>query len=158
MTVKLILTVLNLFYAGSGSYAQHFHDNGKRFKIAPLLIAAVAMDESNFRRTIISRTNDYGIMQLHVSKHTHRHYIGREKLLFDPKLNIYLGTKMLVYWRWYHEKHCAGKKHHWLHHYNQGARVSTRGWKGGYARRVLKIYRKLNAIKLKLLRKQNVTS
>lgn len=158
MTLKLIIAVLNLFHPGAGQYADHFNKYARRYRLPPLLVAAVAYNESRFTRTVVSRTNDYGLMQLHVGRRTHKRYLGREKLLFNPRRNIRLGSRMLAMWRSHHLRRCKGKKHHWLLHYNQGVYVSTKGWKGRYAKRVLIIYSKLKKIQLKLIRKRDATS
>lgn len=119
----------------------------RRRNVDRLLVASIIHNETGgtWNPRLKSRTNDYGLMQLHVSRTTHSKYIRRERLLFNPNRNIRLGTRAMKFWKWYHRNRCKGK-HHWLLHYNQGRRVSTRGWRGGYARRVLVIYFKLKAI------------
>lgn len=103
------------------------------------LIVAVIWVESRFRSRAKSRTNDYGLMQLHVSSDTHQQYIGRERVLYNPKLNIKLGTKMMRLWRRYHRCRCKSKKHHWISHYQQGSRVRSLR----YERAVLSVLRLL---------------
>jgi len=106
---------------------------------ARILTAIQHETGGTWRPRLRSRTNDYGLMQLHVGRTTHVKYQGREKLLYDPKLNIYLGTRSLMYWKRYHERKCQGKDHHWISHYNQGHRV----YRKGYQTRHLKIFKAL---------------
>lgn len=107
--------------------------------VDPALIVAVIYVESRFRRRAVSGTDDYGLMQLHVSHRTHQMYRGREHLLFNASRNIRLGVRSLKMWRAYHRRRCKGKKHHWINHYNQGTRV----WNRRYERRVRKVMRRL---------------
>jgi soluble lytic murein transglycosylase-like protein len=113
-----------------------------------LLVAAVIHKETggSWNPRAKSRTNDHGLMQLHVGRHTRSKFIGKEHLLYNPNRNIKLGTRAMRFWKRHHKLKCQGNNHHWLLHYNQGRRVSTKGWVGGYAKRVLIIYRKLKAI------------
>jgi len=158
MSVQVVVAVLNIFVSGSGTaYGEHFAKYGERRGVDPLLVAAVAYHESLLRPSKVSRTNDYGLMQLHVGDNTHARYVGREKLLFEPGRNIRLGVRMLAWWKAHHQRRC-GSEHHWLLHYNQGSRVAKRGWRSRYADRVLKIYHKLLKIKSRVLRNRDVTS
>jgi hypothetical protein len=113
----------------------------KRRTIHPAHIVAAIQHETGgtWYQRAKSRTNDYGLMQLHVGKHTHAKYRGRETDLFKLRLNIYLGTRMMWYWRRHHQRKCGSKEHHWINHYNQGHRVYRRS----YGRRHMKIFRKL---------------
>ena len=113
----------------------------KRRDIHPARILAAIHHETGgtWRTKLRSRTNDYGLMQLHVGKNTHADYRGREQLLYQPKKNIYLGTRMMMYWRRHHRKNCQGKEHHWINHYNQGHRVYRRR----YGKKHMKLYRKI---------------
>ena len=158
MSTQMVIAILNIFIFGSGTaYGKHFAKYGQERGVDPLLVASVAYHESLLEPGKVSRTNDYGLMQLHVGKNTHSKYIGREKLLFESERNIRLGVKMLAWWKSYHQRRCKSK-HHWLLHYNQGSRVAKRGWRSRYADRVLKIYHKLLKIKMRVLRNRDVTS
>ena len=93
-------------------------------KISPVITAARTQVESRFRPHKISRTNDYGLMQLHVSRTTRPKWIGREKELLDPETNIKEGVKALRYWKNYHSRYCKKRRaHHWWLHYKYGNRV-----------------------------------
>ena len=145
----LLTAVLNQHLPGTGVFAPYLLEMGIKYKFDPLLVAAVAFKESRCGPKKVSRTNDYGLMQLHVSKRCHRRYIGREHLLLDPKRNIRLGAKMMRMWKSFHHRKCRGR-HHWLNHYNQGVKVSRKKWHRGYADRVMKIYKQLKKIEISL--------
>lgn len=94
-------------------------------KVNPLVVVSVIHHETGgtWRARLRSHTNDYGLMQVHVSQTTHRRYTGREHLLYRPKLNIYLGTRFLGIAKKWHLKNCRKKNHKWWSHYNWGFRV-----------------------------------
>lgn len=126
MLVKIILALAPFLSQGTASsYARHVEHQARTKRIDPVLVLAVIWVESRFRSRARSRTNDYGLMQLHVSRRTHRRFRGREKLLFQPKRNIRLGAAMLKFWRWHHRTRCKGR-HHWVGHYNMGVYVQSR--------------------------------
>ena len=106
--------------------------------VDPLLVAAIIKVESRYRRRTVSRTDDYGLMQLHVSETTHERWLGRERELLEPARNVRLGVRMLRYWRRWHLRKCKGG-HAWWAHYNWGARIGNRR----YERKVGKLYRAL---------------
>lgn len=148
--VLLLTAVLNQHTPGAGVYAPYFIEMGIKYQLDPLLIAAVACHESQFDPRVVSRTNDYGLMQIHVGKRFNKKYIGREHLLFDPRRNIRIGAKLMRMWKVIHHRRCRGHRHHWLNHYNQGTRVGKTAWQRGYAARVMKIYDRLIQIKRSL--------
>jgi len=112
--------------------------------IDPLLVVAKISAESQFKRRTRSKTHDWGLMQVHVSRTTYSEYLGRERILLeDVRLNIKLGVQMLGFWRRYHRKHCRPGDHYWWVHYQHGRKVIKRGRAAGAGRRVLKIYQEL---------------
>lgn len=145
--IALLTAVLNQHTPGAGVFAPYFREMGIKYGFDPLLISAVAYKESKFRSNTISKTNDYGLMQIHVGKRFNRKYIGREHLLFDPEHNIRVGAKLMRMWRAIHQQRCQGKQHHWLNHYNQGTKVGSKKWHREYAKRVMQIYDALIQIK-----------
>lgn len=147
--VMLLTAVLNQHTPGAGVFAPIFVEMGIKYKVDPILVAAVAFKESRFDPNVVSRTNDYGLMQIHVGKRFNKKFIGREHVLFDPRRNIKLGTKLLRMWRTIHRRRCR-HNHHWLNHYNQGTRVSRKKWHRDYAKRVMKIYERLIEIRTSL--------
>lgn len=125
----------------AGDYAALVERNARQRKVDPLLVAAIIKVESGGWRRARSRTNDYGLMQLHVSRRTHKRFRGREHLLYEPARNIRLGVKMLAFWKRHHRRHCREAGHYWWAHYNWGYRVRSRV----YGRKVLKHYRRLTS-------------
>lgn len=105
-------------------YAKLVIKYSRKYKIDPYLLAALIHRESKWVATAVSHQN-YGLMQLRVSKTNHSTLLGREHKLFHTPLNIQLGTKLLVMWRRYHQKHCKHNKHYWWSHYQWGCRVQT---------------------------------
>jgi len=126
----------------SHSTAQDYAKLIQRYvSVDHLLVAAVIYVESRGRAKARSRTNDWGLLQVHVSRTANPGYRGRESELLSPQVNIRVGARSLAAWRRYHEAHCRGKRHHWIGHYNQGTRVRSRH----YERTVLALYRRLVA-------------
>jgi soluble lytic murein transglycosylase-like protein len=123
-------------------YAGLITGHAEDAKLDPLLVVAIIHLESEFKARIKSRTNDYGLMQVHVSRTTFRRYRGREHLLYDPDRNIRCGIKLLKAWKAYHERKCS-HDHKWWEHYNHGVRILNRGPRAGYGDRVDAIYQLL---------------
>ena len=124
MLIQALTWLLALPSPAATSYANLIKRYGHG--LDPLLVVAVIYRESRGRKHAISHTNDYGLLQLHVSDTTNTRYRGSERLLLDPARNIRIGTRMLRAWKRYHDKHCKGLKHRWWGHYNQGGRVRSR--------------------------------
>jgi len=109
-------------------YARLIIAQATKRNLDPLKVVAVTHHESRFRNRRRSRTNDLGLMQVHVSKTTNPRYQGRELELYAPALNFRLGTRLLQLWKGYHGRHCKGLKHKWWGHYKWGGRVRTRSY------------------------------
>jgi len=150
--IKIILltTVLNQHTPGAGAFAPIFSEMGIKYHIDPLLLAAVAFHESRFDPEATSKSNDFGLMQIHVGETFHKEYEGQENLLFEPRRNVKIAAKLMKMWKRYHLLRCKSGHHHWLNHYNQGTKVSNKLWRRNYAKRVLKVYKKLLKIKVSL--------
>lgn len=144
MTVLLAILMLAPHVSRPAQLAAHIERESSRARIDPLLVAALIHHETGgtWRRTLVSRTSDYGLLQVHVSSTTNPDLIGREHLLFRPRLNIRRGVRLLRAWKRYHDRHCSGGPYHlWWGHYKWGRRI-----KGSiYARKVHEIYRRLRA-------------
>ena len=133
----------------------------RSYKIDPLLVAAVIEIESSFRRSTCYR-GAHGLMQIQLKNRScgkqamlRAKYLG----LYNDRQNIAAGIRRLLMWRnWCRRRNHKG--HHWLLHYNQGYGMCPRGmkkchknqripitsgWIGGYADRVLRVYRRLRA-------------
>ena len=119
-------------------YATVIQKEADRWDVDPLLVLAVIQRESGWNPRARSKTNDWGLMQVHVSKTTYSGYLQQPERLFNPKLNIRLGVRLMAIWRDYHIGRCFGNHPYWAH-FKYGARV-PRKRKG---RRVDRIYRDL---------------
>lgn len=104
-------------------YAVIVEREARRNEIDPLLIAAFITVESTWNTRAISPTYDWGLCQLHVSKHSLPKMQTHEWRLFDPATNLYQCGKLMKMWRTYHHKACVGKHHHWIGHLAFGYRV-----------------------------------
>ena len=133
---------------------------GRQYRQDPYLISAVIQVESTFSRRACHK-GAYGYMQVQTRyrKCTHRAWLNAWwQDLMSAKENIRRGTKLMAWWKRYCTKHHKGH-HHWLLHYNQGfgkcpgktrcklhERIPiTTGKIGGYANRVLRLYRILKS-------------
>lgn len=99
----------------------------KKRNIDPLIVLSIIKNESDFKKNIISKTNDYGLMQVNKKFAT-----GNCDLL-SIKCNINEGTRLLLMWK---KKH----PHSWLRRYN---------WYGYGGKYHIKIYSMAKAYKLK---------
>jgi hypothetical protein len=121
------------------TYARMIHAHGKRADIDGMLIVALTHKESRFRRWAYKSKN-YGLMQVRVSASVNADLIGRERLLFVPRINFSRGMRLARMWKRYHEKHCGNDAgHYWHSHYQHGRHVSD----PGSGERVRALYRKL---------------
>jgi len=105
----------------AAKYAKVIHTMSKSQEIDPFLIVSIIRAESNFSSDKRSKTNDMGLMQIHVSRTTFPDLRGHEKLLYNPTLNIYLGVKHLRMFRKWHLRKCK-PDHLWWRHYKWGYR------------------------------------
>ena len=110
-----------------------------RYGIDPLLVVAVIDRETggSWNPKARSRTNDFGLMQVHVSVTTYSGYLRRPERLFNPKVNIRLGVRLLGMWQQYHRSNCPKDSHPWWSHYQHGVKVTDRGASG---KRVGRVY------------------
>ncbi len=109
----------------------------------PKLVLAVMKVESNFKSNLISKTNDYGLMQINKVNHKWlKKELGITDFL-DPKQSIDCGIYMLANLRSKYQT-----EHTTLMAYNLGEGGMKKAWSRGirstkYSRRVLKIKTKL---------------
>ena len=113
--------------------------NGLEFE----LVLAVMQVESNFKSDLISKTNDYGLMQ--INKVNHKRFMKELGVtdFLDPKQNIDCGIYML---KELFDKY--SNEHKVLMAYNFGEGGMKRNWKKGvrsskYSRKVLQIREEL---------------
>jgi soluble lytic murein transglycosylase-like protein len=103
------------------------------------LVLAIISAESSFRQNIISKTNDYGLMQINVVNHE---WLSEEFGItdfLDPYSNVFCGIQ--IYMKHY-EKY--GNMNKALMAYNLGATGAKRLWDKGiygtdYTQKILKI-------------------
>lgn len=70
------------------------HREGDKHNLHPYVIAAVIVRESGVRSRVVSKTGDYGLMQIHLN--AHRKKIKSVEDLFNPEINIALGSRILA--------------------------------------------------------------
>lgn len=79
-------------------YSEHVDDYAKEYNVEPLLVYAIIKAESNFNPDVVSSSNAIGLMQLmdttaeEVARKLDLYFVKKNSL-YDPKLNIQLGTK-----------------------------------------------------------------
>lgn len=120
-------------------YAEIIRREARRHELDPLLVVALIQRESRWRPRAKSRTHDFGLLQVHVSRTTHASYLRAPERLFKPALNIKLGVRLLALWKRFHARSCKGKKHPWWSHYQHGVRVRN----AASGRRVRAVYLRL---------------
>jgi hypothetical protein len=128
--------------AAAKRYAVLIHREATRHAVASLLMVALLDRETGgtWRRKARSRTNDFGLMQLHVSATTHAGYQAHPERLFNPAVNIRLGARLLRLWRTYHAGHCGKDPGHpWWSHWQWGRVVRN----PASGERVRKVYSRL---------------
>jgi hypothetical protein len=94
--------------ATAEEYADIIQHQARRRGIDPLLVAAFIEVESKWTVDKVSPTYDFGLCQLHVSKHSLPQYRAREWVLFSPIRNIHECVDLMATWRSYHKRACQG--------------------------------------------------
>jgi hypothetical protein len=117
-------------------YSEIIEQECRRWSVDPLIVVATIHLESRWNRKARSRTNDFGLLQLHVSATTHSGYLRKPERLFNPRTNLRLGIKMMALWKTYHAGRCRGMNHPWWSHYQHGKHVRN----SASGRRVSRIY------------------
>jgi len=128
--LKLVLAAIawlqpNLAPQAAQTYAEIIAEVSTKHQVDPLLVVAIIQRETKFQSSKVSRTKDYGLMQIHVTHTSSSQFLGREKDLFDPRVNIRRGVYLLSHYRALH-KRCKNRKHHYWDHYKFGTRVPRR--------------------------------
>jgi len=127
MLTKIIATALlwlapHLGQQKANHYAGIIEFESRWYKVHPALVLAIGHFESRWRNHKISPTNDYGLLQIHVNRRGSHRFYGREKELFDPRVNIREAFRILDMWRTYHNRWCKAAHPYWAH-YKWGRRV-----------------------------------
>lgn len=133
MTTLIITAILwlapQVTPAEAWLYGEAIHREAERWDVDPLLVVAVIQRESSWNPKARSKTHDFGLGQIHVSKTTNPHLLGREHILFEPRRNIRYLVRMLSWWRVWHVRFC-GKTNR-----ASGHRGASSNHRGGLPRR-----------------------
>lgn len=79
-------------------YAEYVYKYAKEYNVDPILVFAIIKAESNFNHNVVSSSNAIGLMQLmdataeEIARNLDINFV-KGKSLYDPELNIQLGTK-----------------------------------------------------------------
>jgi hypothetical protein len=125
-TLDAILLLSTLSPATAAQLADTIDRHAARHHIDPLLIVALVHRESRFSRKARSGKN-FGLMQVRVSKTNYPWLLRQEYLLYNPRVNIRLGVKLLAFWRWYCLTRCRHGKtpHQYWAHFQWGRKVKS---------------------------------
>jgi len=135
----LCLTLLSLNTPRVDYACQHLEtviEAANHYNISSEIMVALIYTESRWNHKAVSKSNACGLMQV-LPKYTRNPKLTC-KSLFDPRVNIWTGTKKLNYWIY---KYGRGNKKIGLCGYNVGYRCKGKNkHKRGafYAKRVLK--------------------
>lgn len=114
------------------------------YELDPLLVASYITIESGWNPNKVSKTNDHGLMQVHVGKHSPR-FLGREAELRKPRTNIREGCRVLALWKAFHARWCEkAEPHHWLAHVKWGRRIPVGDRGRAHSLLVLKVLEKIS--------------
>lgn len=124
----------------SSDLQKYVHEMSNKYSMKIELILAVMEVESNFRTDVVSKTNDYGIMQINKVNHGWlMEKFGFNDIL-DPKNNIESGVYILseLYHKYDEDPHKA------LMAYNYGEGGAKKRWNKGiytsaYSRKVVSL-------------------
>jgi hypothetical protein len=78
----------------------------KRRKIDVFLLVSFIHEESDWNPRLRSKTNDFGLTQVHVAARGSATFLGREAELYDPQTNIREWARLAAMWRGYHQREC----------------------------------------------------
>lgn len=136
VVVKLILnTAYTPYYK---PIAKNICKYSKRYNVSPYLVLAIIKHESNFKKNKISKTNDYGLMQINKIH-------CKECNLLNIKTNLWLGIRLIKRIRSSCKKNHKHKSH-WFRHYNW--------WSYNHHINVLKLAEGYRLKKYKLIRRK----
>jgi len=100
-------------------------------RIDPLLVVALIYRESRFHAGAVSRGGAHGLMQVRVSRTHQARWLGKERALRVPAINVRVGVRILSMWRRYHLTRCStrarigGRIHPFWSHFQWGSRVRS---------------------------------
>jgi len=89
------------------SYARIIEQEADFQQIAATWLAAHVWVESRYKPNHRSPTNDYGLGQVHVAARGSATFLGREHLLYNPRINLRETARIADMWRNYHNRECG---------------------------------------------------
>lgn len=143
---SLILVALTLCSMNAGAFC--FVQAGERYHLDPMLLEAIAIQESNLNPRITNDNGsrlgkDYGLMQInsrHIPELVRLGVIhSPQDLLNDPCLNVQIGAWILAK----HLRTC-GVTWHCLGSYNAGFSAKNSGKREHYASLIYNLYIRVN--------------
>lgn len=120
-------------------YARIIHVESSRHELDPWEFIAYVHVESRWNARMVSKTNDWGLGQVHVAWRGSARFLGREHELWNPRVNLCETARLYVMWTRYHERECKQRRrlHPALAHMKYGYRVKGTE----HAERVLELAR-----------------
>ncbi len=132
------IIIVLLFFGGYSYISNYFlpsdtrfdgiiTETSKRYALDPLLVKAVIWRESDFNPNVVGAKGEIGLMQLMINSSVQdwtnytKKKITNKGVLFNPKLNIEIGT-------WY----LAHSRDQWLN-YNNSNILALAGYNAGYS-------------------------
>lgn len=154
MTPHTVLAAI-LFLAphlGMGTarlYSRLIRTEASRYHVDPMLVVAIIHVETakTWDPALRSATDDRGLMQVHVSASSNPGLVGREDILFNPKVGIHYGVKTLAMWQAFHKRACLVEWHPYWGHYQYGYLVRSLAWSW----KVRELYLKLQVKALNMM-------
>lgn len=116
-------------------YAEWIMQAAYKYHENPALIASIIMVESSFDADAVGPMGEIGLMQLRPK------FFGADRLLLQPKLNIFKGVKYVSQLRIRHWDQYRSLK--FIEHYNCGSACKPVTFK--YYNRVMQYYRRLRS-------------
>ena len=128
LVLILVFYLYNVFFHTDTQFDKIIANTSKRYAIDPMLVKAVIWRESNFDPNAVGAKGEIGLMQLMFKSSVKdwTNYTKREitdkGVLFNPKLNIEIGTWYLVQ-----------SKKRWLN-YKDSTVLALAGYNAGYSK------------------------
>jgi len=122
-------------------YADLVAFESRWYSLDSVTVMAYITIESGWGADKVSKTNDYGLGQVHVGKHSPR-FLGKEKELLDPRTNIRETCRILAMWKRFHGRWCKAG-HPWIAHVKWGRRIPTKKGALSHAGRVQVVHDKI---------------
>lgn len=106
--VREAIELLAPRHVPAARYARIVRKMAMHRAVHPLLVVAFIQVESakSWNPRLVSRTNDYGLTQVHVAERGSARFLGREHELYDPATNVREWVRLAAMWRNYHQRKC----------------------------------------------------